>query len=88
MSALHEALERWLAAHGGEGKRVLVLGGGDGLALREILKYKSVESVQLVDLDLSLRKKFFGREIFRSVIAGVGNTRQRFCGVVYEAAEP
>ena len=32
-------------------KRVLVLGGGDGLALREILKYPSVEFIQLVDLD-------------------------------------
>ncbi len=32
-------------------KRVLVLGGGDGLALREILKYRSVETIQLVDLD-------------------------------------
>ena len=31
--------------------RVLVMGGGDGLALREILKYPSVESVTLVDLD-------------------------------------
>lgn len=32
-------------------RRVLVLGGGDGLALREILKYDSVEVVTLVDLD-------------------------------------
>ena len=32
-------------------KRVLVLGGGDGLALREILQYPSVERVTLVDLD-------------------------------------
>lgn len=32
-------------------KRILVLGGGDGLAVREILKYPSVESVTLVDLD-------------------------------------
>ena len=29
----------------------MVLGGGDGLAVREILKYPSVESVTLVDLD-------------------------------------
>ncbi len=48
----HEALVHpAFAAFGGEAKRVLVLGGGDGLALREILKYKSVETVQLVDLD-------------------------------------
>jgi spermidine synthase len=32
-------------------RRVLILGGGDGLALREVLKYKTVEQVTLVDLD-------------------------------------
>ena len=48
----HEALVHpAFAAFDGEPKRVLVLGGGDGLALREILKYKSVEHIQLVDLD-------------------------------------
>lgn len=48
----HEALVHpAFAAYDGKPKRVLVLGGGDGLALREILKYPSVESVQLVDLD-------------------------------------
>src|SRR5688500_11978026 len=48
----HEALVHpAFAAFEGEPKRVLVLGGGDGLALREILKYKSVQTVQLVDLD-------------------------------------
>ncbi|PYS99268.1 MAG: polyamine aminopropyltransferase [Acidobacteria bacterium] len=48
----HEALVHpAFAAYNGEPKRILVLGGGDGLALREILKYKSVETVQLVDLD-------------------------------------
>ncbi len=31
--------------------RVLVLGGGDGLAVRELLKYPDVKSVTLVDLD-------------------------------------
>jgi spermidine synthase len=48
----HEALVHpAFAAFSGDAKRVLVLGGGDGLALREILKYPSVEFVQLVDLD-------------------------------------
>lgn len=32
-------------------KKVLILGGGDGLALREVLKYPGVEEVTLVDLD-------------------------------------
>lgn len=48
----HEALVHpAFAAYGENAKRVLVLGGGDGLAVREILKYKSVENVTLVDLD-------------------------------------
>lgn len=32
-------------------QRVLVLGGGDGLTVREILKYSSVDQVTVVDLD-------------------------------------
>ncbi len=48
----HEALVHpAFAAYGANAKRILVLGGGDGLALREILKYPSVEFIQLVDLD-------------------------------------
>jgi len=51
----HEALVHPpMLAFKGEPKRILVLGGGDGLAVREILKYKSVESVTLVDLDPSI----------------------------------
>ncbi|HEU4478124.1 MAG TPA: polyamine aminopropyltransferase [Pyrinomonadaceae bacterium] len=47
----HEALVHpaMLLAH--NPRRVLVLGGGDGLAVREILKYPSVTQVTLVDLD-------------------------------------
>ena len=37
---------------------VLVLGGGDGLAVREILKYKEVKKVTLVDLDEGMTKMF------------------------------
>jgi spermidine synthase len=38
--------------------RVLVLGGGDGLALREVLKYPSIESATLVDLDPEMTTLF------------------------------
>ena len=31
--------------------KVLILGGGDGLAVREVLRYPEIEHVQLVDLD-------------------------------------
>jgi spermidine synthase len=48
----HEALVHpAVMAAGGKPRRVLVMGGGDGLALREILRYPSVESITLVDLD-------------------------------------
>lgn len=48
----HEALVHpAFSAFDGTPKRVLVLGGGDGLALREIEKYMSVEFIQIVDLD-------------------------------------
>ncbi len=43
---VHPAMQL-AAAHG----RVLLLGAGDGLAAREVLKYDDVESVTLVDLD-------------------------------------
>src|SRR5688500_3440461 len=47
----HEALVHPAMLVAGNPRRVLVLGGGDGLAVREILKYPSVERVTLVDLD-------------------------------------
>lgn len=47
----HEALVHPAMASLAAPRRVLILGGGDGLALREVLKYKSVEQVTLVDLD-------------------------------------
>lgn len=48
----HEALVHpAVMAAGGKPRRVLVMGGGDGLALREILRYSSVETITLVDLD-------------------------------------
>src|SRR4029453_16588442 len=39
-------------------RRVLVLGGGDGLGVRCILKYPQVESVTLVDLDPEMTHLF------------------------------
>ena len=37
-------------------QHALILGGGDGLALREVLKYKSLKSITLVDLDPDMVK--------------------------------
>ncbi|MGI9016932.1 MAG: polyamine aminopropyltransferase [Euzebya sp.] len=45
----HEALVH--PAMAGRHRRVLILGGGDGLALREVLRYDDVAQITLVDLD-------------------------------------
>ncbi|MCU4163319.1 polyamine aminopropyltransferase [Carboxylicivirga caseinilyticus] len=37
-------------------QKVLILGGGDGCAAREVLKYPMVESIRLVDLDPAMTK--------------------------------
>lgn len=47
----HESLVHISMSAARSRSRVLVLGGGDGLAVREILKYPDVEKVVLVDLD-------------------------------------
>ncbi len=54
----HEALVHPVMAAHGAPKRVAVLGGGDGMAVREVLKYPSVESVTLVELDPAMTKLF------------------------------
>ncbi len=48
-------------------KKVLVLGGGDGLAVREILKHKNVESVTLVDLDSAITNLFSEHGILKKL---------------------
>jgi spermidine synthase len=37
-------------------RRALILGGGDGLALREVMAHRSVEAVTLVDLDPAMTR--------------------------------
>jgi spermidine synthase len=54
----HEGLVHLALAAHGAAKRVLVLGGGDGLAVREVLKYPSVEQVTLVELDPHITRLF------------------------------
>ena len=54
-----------VAALGRDPKRVLILGGGDGLAARELLRYPSVERILLVDLDPAVT------DVFRTVPVAV-----------------
>jgi spermidine synthase len=65
----HEALVHPLMAEVGHARRVLVLGGGDGLAVREILRYPSVQSITLVDLDPEVTS-LFTRTPFLSALNG------------------
>ncbi|WP_088958492.1 polyamine aminopropyltransferase [Variovorax sp. HW608] len=66
----HEALVHpAMAAHGAP-KKVAVLGGGDGMAVREILKYPSVESVTLVELDPNMTRLFTEHETLAALNGG------------------
>jgi spermidine synthase len=52
----HEALVHPAMLAAGAPRHVLILGGGDGLALREVLAHPSVEAVTLVDLDPAMTR--------------------------------
>lgn len=50
----HESLVHPVMGRQSPVRRMLVLGGGDGLAVREVLRYPDVEHVTLVDLDAAV----------------------------------
>ncbi|MEA3053420.1 MAG: spermidine synthase [Sphingomonadales bacterium] len=54
----HEALVQPALARVPDARRVLILGGGDGLAAREVLRHPGVRSLTLVDLDPAMTKLF------------------------------
>eukprot|EP00913_Durusdinium_trenchii_P023430 g22008.t1 len=47
----HESLVHPVMSMPGNRKNILILGGGDGIAAREVFKYPEVERVDLVDID-------------------------------------
>ena len=57
----HENLVHPVLSIEGPRKKVLILGGGDGLAAREVLKYDDVELIHLVDIDPEMLR--IGREL-------------------------
>jgi spermidine synthase len=65
----HEALVHPALGAVAHPRQVLVLGGGDGLAVREILKYPDVQSVTLVDLDPEMTS-LFRRSDFLAALNG------------------
>ncbi|MDQ8020351.1 MAG: polyamine aminopropyltransferase [Moraxellaceae bacterium] len=54
----HEALVHPAAESLPAARSALVLGGGDGLALRELLRYPQIERITLVDLDSEMTTLF------------------------------
>ena len=54
----HEALVHPALSALSNPRKVLIIGGGDGLALREVLKYETIETVTMVDLDPAMTKLF------------------------------
>jgi spermidine synthase len=54
----HEALVHPGLSSLPQARRALVLGGGDGLAVRELLRYPNVENITLVDLDPEMTRIF------------------------------
>ncbi|MCP4688101.1 MAG: polyamine aminopropyltransferase [Desulfobacterales bacterium] len=66
----HELLVHPVMALVRDHRRVLVLGGGDGMAPREILKYPDVEEVLLVDLDPGMTELAASDPIFRQLNKG------------------
>jgi len=48
-------------------QQVLILGGGDGLAIRELLMHKGIEHITLVDLDPAVTQLFSGNAQLREL---------------------
>lgn len=54
----HEALVHPIMENLSGAKRVLVIGGGDGFAVREVLKYPQIENIVVVDIDAEMTTLF------------------------------
>jgi len=59
-----------------ERKDILLLGGGDGLAVRELLKYPDVERITVVDLDPQMTTLAKSHEIFLKINNGSLNSER------------
>lgn len=66
----HESLVHVPFAAVKSAESVLVLGGGDGLAVREILKYPEVKKITLVDLDPEMTRIFQSEAFLRELNHG------------------
>ena len=54
----HESLVHPVMMQAKSHNSILIIGGGDGMALREVLKYKDAKKITLVDLDAQMTNLF------------------------------
>ncbi len=69
----HEMLTHVVMSAHPDPKKVIVIGGGDGGTVREVLRHRSVEKVYFIEIDeevINVSKKFFP-----SVASGIGDKR-------------
>ena len=66
----HEPIVHFPVMLNKHASKVLVLGGGDGCAVRELLKYKDIEQIDLVDLDPSVTDLAKTHEVLLSLNKG------------------
>ena len=66
----HEALVHPAMAAHGAARKVAVLGGGDGMAVREVLRHPGVDSVTLVELDPHMTRLFSQHETLARLNGG------------------
>ncbi len=59
----HEALVHPAMAAAAGARRILIVGGGDGMAARELLKYSRIDRIDLVDLDAEMIHLFRDRPL-------------------------
>ncbi|HMK33817.1 MAG TPA: polyamine aminopropyltransferase [Desulfomonilaceae bacterium] len=63
----HEPLVHPAMSVSPSARRALILGGGDGMTARELLKYPQLESIDLVDLDAELVRLFRERQVLAAL---------------------
>jgi spermidine synthase len=72
----HEALVHPAMLAQGAPRRVLVLGGGDGMAVREVLRHPGVEQVTLVELDPHMTRLFSAQPLLTRLNGGALSDRR------------
>ncbi|MEM9324350.1 MAG: polyamine aminopropyltransferase [Bacteroidota bacterium] len=63
----HEPLVHPAMILHGDAKEILILGGGDGAAARELLKYPQIKRITLVDLDPAVTRLASSHEVLLSI---------------------